>query len=175
MRPINEIVIHCSATPNGDTLFRGRTGDAGFQTPVGAIDSWHRKRGFRRDAKARAIFNPDLTSIGYHYVIYRSGVVVTGRGEAEIGAHAQGHNAHSIGVCLVGIDAYTPSQWESLRTLVCGLRARHPAARVLGHRDLSPDTDGDGTVERHEWLKTCPGFDVSAWIAGGMLPPREEA
>ena len=173
MRPINLIVIHCSATPSGDTLFRGRVGDADFQTPLTAIDSWHRQRGFRRDPAARAIFNPDLGAIGYHYVIYRAGVVVTGRGEAEIGAHAQGHNARSLGICLVGIDAYTPAQWESLRTLVNGLLARYPLARVVGHRDLSPDIDGDGTVERHEWLKTCPGFDVGAWFASGMRPPLE--
>ena len=173
MRPINLIVIHCSATPNDDTLFRGKAGDADFQTPLTAIDAWHRQRGFRRDPAARAIFNPDLGAIGYHYVIYRAGVVVTGRGEAEIGAHAQGHNARSLGICLVGIDAYTPSQWESLRTLVNGLLARYPLARVVGHRDLSPDIDGDGTVERHEWLKTCPGFDVGAWFASGMRPPLE--
>lgn len=35
---------------------------------------------------------------------------------------------------------------------------------IVGHRDLSPDKDGDGVVERHEWLKRCPNFDVSSWV-----------
>ena len=53
MRPINLIVIHCSASPNGDTLFRGRVNEAGFKTPVQIIDDWHAKRGFKRDQAAR--------------------------------------------------------------------------------------------------------------------------
>ena len=31
---------------------------------------------------------------------------------------------------------------------------------VLGHRDTSPDLDGDGIVEPEEWTKMCPCFDV---------------
>jgi len=42
--------------------------------------------------------------------------------------------------------------------------------RICGHRDLSPDADGDGTVEPREWTKTCPGFDVSTWFGAGMTP-----
>ena len=45
--------------------------------------------------------------------------------------------------------------------------------KIVGHRDLSCDADGDGIVERHEWVKQCPGFDVAAeygsfalWNAG---------
>ena len=34
-------------------------------------------------------------------------------------------------------------------------------ARVCGHRDLSPDLDGDGKVEPWEWVKQCPCFEVS--------------
>ena len=49
--------------------------------------------------------------------------------------------------------------------LVRDLLARYPGAQVVGHRDLSPDKDGDGVVERHEWLKDCPCFDVPAWWA----------
>ena len=41
--------------------------------------------------------------------------------------------------------------------------AKYPKATVLGHRDLSPDRDGDGIVEPHEWRKACPCFDARAW------------
>jgi len=45
---------------------------------------------------------------------------------------------------------------------------------VCGHRDLSPDTNGNGQTESTEWLKTCPGFDVRAWLARGMQPINEQ-
>lgn len=168
MRSINLIVIHCSASPNGDTLFRGRVNEAGFKTPVQIIDDWHYKRGFRRDQAARVRYNPGLASIGYHYVIYRNGAIATGRDVTEIGAHVRGFNQKSLGVCLVGTDKFTPAQWDGLNALVSRLQVQYPEARVVGHRDLSPDLDGDGVVEPHEWLKTCPGFDVAAWFRGGM-------
>jgi N-acetyl-anhydromuramyl-L-alanine amidase AmpD len=51
--------------------------------------------------------------------------------------------------------------------------ARHGrrARGICGHRDLSPDRNGNGLVEPIEWLKTCPGFDVAAWLAADMVPP----
>lgn len=171
MRPINLIVIHCSASPNGDSLFRGSPGTPGSQTPVSAINEWHRKRGFHRDPAAVKYFNPLLDAIGYHYIIYRNGVVVTGRSEEEIGAHVTGFNQKSIGICMVGTDKFTIGQWFSLQTLVSNLKSRCPSiARVVGHRDLSPDQDYDGIIEPFEWLKICPGFDVATWINGDMVP-----
>jgi hypothetical protein len=32
---------------------------------------------------------------------------------------------------------------------------------VLGHRDFSPDLNGDGLITPNEWMKACPCFDVS--------------
>ncbi|MQY50777.1 N-acetylmuramoyl-L-alanine amidase [Rhodocyclus gracilis] len=167
-REISLIVIHCSASPNGDSLFRGTPGTPSQITPAQTIDAWHKARGFKRDAAMCRIWNPDLRSIGYHFVLYSNGAVATGRAPAEIGAHVAGFNQKSLGVCLVGTDRFTSAQWDSLRVLITGLQKSYPSARVVGHRDLSPDTDGDGVVEPREWLKICPGFDVAAWIAGGM-------
>lgn len=164
MRSIDLIVIHCSATANGVPLM------ADGATPVETINRWHRARGFKRDYDARVKLNPNLASIGYHYVIYTNGAVATGRALEEIGAHVAGHNTHSIGVCCIGTDSYTLAQWATLRAVVEGLTKSFPGARVVGHRDLSPDLDGDGTIEPREWTKTCPGFDVAAWLKGGMAP-----
>jgi N-acetyl-anhydromuramyl-L-alanine amidase AmpD len=86
----------------------------------------------------------------------------------RVGAHVRGHNLESIGVCYEGgldkegkpADTRTDAQKMALASLVSELLLRFPAARVVGHRDLSPDLDGDGTVEPHEWLKQCPCFNV---------------
>lgn len=141
------------------------------------MDVWHKARGFRRDPAAQRRCSPDLSCIGYHHVIYTNGAIANGRGYDEIGAHTSGHNKVSLGIAMVGMDRFSVAQWESLRGLIWALTeqqgkypARYPNARIVGHRDLSPDTDGDGVVEPQEWLKTCPGFDVAAWRAGGMAP-----
>jgi N-acetylmuramoyl-L-alanine amidase len=147
MRAIDMIVIHCSATPEGRAV------------TAADIDHMHRQRGFAR--------------IGYHYFIRLDGTLELGRPLEVAGAHVEGHNARSIGICYAGgLDAYgkakdtrTTAQKVALAHLVRDLRKRFPAARrVVGHRDLSPDRDRDGKVEPHEWLKDCPCFDVAAWL-----------
>lgn len=165
-RLVDLIVVHCSATPSGARLGNGLT------TPAGVMDLWHRERGFRRSTEARSAFNWRLVALGYHFVIDVDGSVQTGRHLNEVGAHVAGHNANSIGICLVGgaerEARYTAPQWGSLHALVTRLRGADMAVR--GHRDLSPDLNGDGKAQPNEWLKTCPGFEVSAWLARGMAP-----
>ena len=141
---VNLIVVHCSATnPSMD---------------IGAseINQWHIDRGWRK--------------IGYHFVIRRSGVLETGRRLNEQGAHVKSHNRNSWGICLVGgvgfdgslEDNFTAKQWATLRTLlVTLLDIPGLEKRIVGHRDLSPDLDGDGVIREHEWIKGCPSFDVS--------------
>lgn len=164
--PIRKIVIHCSATRNGQSL--ARNGLSAAQT----IDSWHKQRGFKRLEANRKAFNPQLGSIGYHFVIDVDGTVETGRKEGEIGAHVKGHNMYSVGICLVGgITAegkndgkFTPAQWHALFDLLRRLEAKYPEAKICGHRDLSPDLNGDGTITPNEWVKDCPCFDVFSWL-----------
>ena len=143
------IVVHASAT--------GPTSDIG----VDEIRDWHvNKNGW--------------SDIGYHAVIRRSGQIEYGRHFDEPGAHVKGQNYQSVGVCMVGgVDAnnkpennFTAPQFASLKILLAMLRRSYPNAAILGHRDLSPDLDGDGIVEKHEWLKDCPCFDVQAWLKG---------
>ena len=193
-RAVNLVVIHCSATPSGKPLRQGEPGKPNYLNAPRVIDSWHAARGFKRVPEAVRALSSSLPSIGYHYVIDLSGEVWTGRGLEEVGAHAANFNAHSIGICLVGgaeKDAqYTAKQWRSLQEVVAMLlttfgipcaapkRVADPSAPlgyrmlsgVCGHRDLSPDANGSGQVESFEWIKTCPGFDVRAWLARGMAP-----
>lgn len=66
---------------------------------------------------------------------------------------------------------YTRAQWASLKQLVVELLDKYPDARVCGHRDLSPDLNGDGVVTPAEWIKLCPSFDVAHWLESGAPLP----
>lgn len=142
MRLINLIVIHCSATRE-DRPFTGQD-----------LEAAHRRRGFN--------------GTGYHFYVRRDGRILTTRPVKRVGAHARGYNAHSIGICYEGgLDCHglpkdTRTEWQrhSLRVLVRTLLMDYPQARVVGHRELSPDTNGNGEVEPMEWTKQCPCFEV---------------
>ena len=105
---------------------------------------------------------------GYHYYVRRDGEICTMRPVDRPGAHAKGYNRHSIGVCYEGgldeqgrpADTRTELQKRSLRVLVRVLAMDFQTRRIVGHRDLSPDLDGDGVIEPEEWTKVCPCFDV---------------
>lgn len=142
MRKIDMIVIHCSAT-RADVPLSPRQ-----------LEEMHRKRGF--------------DGCGYHYYVRRDGEICTMRPVDRPGAHAKGYNQHSIGVCYEGgldeqgrpADTRTELQKRSLRVLVRVLAMDFQTCRIVGHRDLSPDLDGDGVIEPEEWTKVCPCFDV---------------
>lgn len=145
MKTIDTIVIHCSATR------------AGMDVRASDIDKWHRERGF--------------AMIGYNYVIDLDGTVEAGRPLTMNGAHCVGYNDHSVGICYVGgLDAFgrpfdtrTRAQKEAMHDLVSRLMERYPTiVRVIGHRDASPDLNGDGKITQDEWIKACPCFEVSA-------------
>ena len=119
-RTIKELIVHCSATPEGKDY------------SVDTIRQWHLQRGF--------------SDIGYHYVIYRDGSIHIGRDESIIGAHCTGHNTNSIGVCYIGgcaFDGKTPKdtrtteQKQSLVKLLKELKTKYPQASIHGHRDFS--------------------------------------
>jgi len=143
MKKIDAIVIHCTATKEGVDV---RAQD---------IDLWHRQRGWKM--------------IGYNYVIDLDGKIETGRPLTMTGAHCKGWNDHSIGIVYVGgldkngkpKDTRTKAQKLAMHKLVMDLMDKYPGiTQVIGHRDTSPDLDGDGVVEEKEWIKACPCFDV---------------
>lgn len=143
MRDIDLIVIHCSANQEGSGL------DAAY------INKEHKKRGW--------------SGIGYHFVIKEDGTREIGRPISKVGAHVYGHNKSSIGICYIGglekdtlkpKDTRTDAQENEILDLLEELRASFPNAKIVGHRDLSPDINGDGVIEKWEWMKACPCFDA---------------
>jgi N-acetyl-anhydromuramyl-L-alanine amidase AmpD len=115
--------------------------------------------------------------VAYHFVIRRDGTLEQGRPLERAGAHTTGHNARSIGICLVGgiqdgtggdanadgiIDEYenrfrgkpeanyTPAQWATLRRAVKDLKVWFPSATVHGHNEFA--------------ARACPCFDVQKWL-----------
>ena len=128
-------MVHCSATREGCTL----TSEA--------LEAEHRRRGFR--------------TTGYHYYIRRDGTVLGTRSLELPGAHCRGHNKYSIGICYEGgldghgspADTRTPEQRAALKLLVHQLLETYPGSRVCGHRDLSPDRNGNGRLSRKNGSK----------------------
>lgn len=115
-RYINEIIVHCSATPEGKDY------------TVSDIKKWHIQRGFN--------------DVGYHYIVYLDGSVHGGRDEHKIGAHCTGHNNHSIGVCYIGgvakdgktpKDTRTDAQKKALLELLRELKGKYPEAKIYPH------------------------------------------
>lgn len=133
MRKINEIIIHCTATPEGKDY------------DVATIRRWHVQGNGWKD-------------IGYHYLIYRDGTIHVGRPLDQIGAHTSGRNANSVGICYVGgcaadgktaKDTRTPAQKEAIYTLCKILKDTLCIKEIHGHREYA--------------AKACPSFDVQKW------------
>ena len=130
MREINRIILHCSATREGQDI------------DAATIKRWHTEdRGW--------------SDIGYHYVIKLDGCLEAGRPIHKTGAHVKGHNADSIGICYIGgvdedmnpKDTMTPEQEDTFRELVQSLRMVWTEHLTLhGHNEYSS--------------KDCPSFKV---------------
>ena len=112
------------------------------------INGWHLDRGW--------------SGIGYHYVVKRDGVVERGRPRIMMGAHDEGENACSIGICVVGdftLDIIHPAplQMISLECLLADLydiyqKPEAPYIELCGHRDHEPpetptECPGDGLYD----------------------------
>lgn len=169
MKPenIDAIIIHCSATPEGKDV---RAKD---------IDAMHRKKGWKMigynfviDLDGKVETGRPLTMDGAHC--------------NTPGFSGLSYNKHSIGICYIGgveatrnskgqivaklnskgkaiaKDTRTDAQKLAMQKLILELMDKYPIVEVLGHRDTSPDLNGDGIVNRHEWIKDCPCFDVRA-------------
>lgn len=148
---IDAIIVHCSATRAGQDI------------KASDIDKWHKERGFKM--------------IGYHFVVDLDGTIEAGRPLTMNGAHCNTsgvsgrvYNSHSIGICYVGgldkkgrpKDTRTRKQKIALHNLIYSLLMQYPIKEIVGHRDASPDKNGDGQITSNEWIKQCPCFDVKS-------------
>lgn len=119
-RRIDEIFVHCTATPEGKDF------------TVADIRAWHKARGW--------------SDIGYHYIVYRDGRIMLGRPVGQVGAHVANHNTGTIGITYVGgvasdgrtpKDTRTAAQRASLLWLTSALAQKHRVKRVRGHNEVA--------------------------------------
>ncbi len=119
MRPINKILIHCTATKEGR------------EVTIGEIREWHLARGWR--------------DVGYHFLVDLNGAVEVGRPIEQLGAHCIGQNKFSIGIAYVGglskrgkpKDTRTKEQKEGLKWLLNDLKKKYPNVTIHGHNEFS--------------------------------------
>ena len=140
MRGIKRIFVHCTAGSQRQT--------------VADLQAEFKRKGWK---------NP-----GYHYVIQADGTVKQLLGEQFVSNGVKGYNSTSVNVAYMGgidadgkaVDNRTDAQKASLITLLKELKGRYPNAEIMGHRDISPDTNGNGIVDPWERIKECPCFDA---------------
>jgi N-acetyl-anhydromuramyl-L-alanine amidase AmpD len=141
MRPINEIIVHCTATRP-----EWRAGRPTWEK-VAEVRRWHMQdRGWK--------------DIGYHFLIDRDGTIAEGRPLDQVGAHTLDHNTGTVGISLFGghgsaatdhfFDHYTAQQDKALRALIEDISAKYKITKVSGHNEYA--------------AKACPGFNVPTWF-----------
>ena len=120
------------------------------------IHSWHVSNGW--------------TGIGYHFFVRKDGTIYRGRPLDVVGAHVQGMNGCSIGICAEG-DYHTKektmpqAQKKSIIELCQYLKKNYyPNAKIVGHREI-----GDSN---------CPGRyyplnEIKFAVAGGITVQAE--
>ena len=166
MKKIDAIVIHCSATPEG------------LDVRAADIDKYHRQRGWKMIGYNYVIDLDGTIEVGRP-------LTMDGAHCNDAGFSGLSYNKHSIGICYIGgiegtrdkngrivakknakgrsipKDTRTLAQKKAMLELVNKLHMEYPdIVEVIGHRDASPDKNKNGVVDRHEWIKDCPCFDV---------------
>ena len=141
-RRIDYLFVHCTAGNNK-------------VTPQQLLNFFYREKKWSRP--------------GYHYVVAWDGTITQLWPEEKLSNGVKNMNAHSINIAWIGgvtkehpegIDNRTEAQKASLRHLLQQLRKKYPKAKIMGHRDTSPDLNGNGVIDTWERIKSCPCFDA---------------
>lgn len=159
-KALKYLVIHCTATPEG--------------RDVTAADI-RRMHNAPKSAGGRGWKQP-----GYTDLVRLDGRIerlVDNNEDAmvdpwEVTNGAAGYNSVSRHIAYAGgcdrnmrpKDTRTAAQKSAMAKYVRDFHSRHPDVKIIGHRDLSPDRNGNGIIEPFEWMKACPSFEVSAWL-----------
>lgn len=142
MRKIKYIAVHCTAGSQKST--------------VNDLLAEFRKKGWKAP--------------GYHYVITADGKIHQLLDTEKVSNGVKGYNSVTVNIAYTGgmdgVDNRTDEQKKSLVVLLKLLRKRYPDAVIQGHRDFSPDRNGNGKIEKNEWIKKCPGFDAKTEYKG---------
>ena len=122
--------------------------DASERNQFNKVNEYHRTRNFPLSARGYYC--------GYHYFIEPDGTIIKAREENEIGAHDQGENSNSLGICLAGnfsLKYPTELQTASAALLIKQIRTRLniPITRIEPHR-WDDDTECPGTLLPDNWL-----------------------
>lgn len=142
MRRISRIFVHCTASWQGTTT----------------------EESLRKEFKAKGWINP-----GYHWVIFPDGRIRQLLNEDAVANGIKGYNSRSIHVAWVGgidkdhpngIDNRTDAQKLALFDILTKLKLKYRDAQIMGHRDISPDTNHNGVIDSWERIKECPCFDA---------------
>lgn len=144
MRTIRYIVLHCTAGPQNQT--------------VKDISSyWKKTLGWKRP--------------GYHHLITADGEDHALQAIELPSNGVAGYNNQLINISYTGgvkdgkpYDNRTLAQLNTMEALVYKYHGMFPDAKIVGHRDFSPDKNRDGIIQSNEWMKACPSFSVSEWL-----------
>lgn len=145
MRRIDYIAVHCTAGSQKQT--------------ISDLQAEFKRKGWK---------NP-----GYGYVVLADGTIHQLLDDDKVSNGVKGYNSTAINVAYIGgIDANgkatdnrTDAQKKSLRQLLGMLKKKYPEAVIQGHRDFSPDVNGNGKVDPWERIKECPCFDAKTEYA----------
>lgn len=142
MRKIKYIAVHCTAGSQKST--------------VNDLLAEFRKKGWKAP--------------GYHYVITADGKIHQLLDTEKVSNGVKGYNSITVNIAYTGgmdgVDNRTDEQKKSLVVLLKLLHKRYQDAVIQGHRDFSPDRNGNGKIEKNEWIKKCPGFDAKTEYKG---------
>ncbi len=97
------------------------------------------------NASVEAIHNYHIngrgwTGIGYNFYVRKDGSIYRGRPEDTIGAHTEGYNSRSIGICAEGnfeVETMPDVQKRVIIELLRELGKRYTNAQIKRHKDFA--------------------------------------
>ena len=126
------------------------------------IHSWHLNNGW--------------SGIGYHYFIRKDGSIYKGRPDGAIGAHCQGSNTNTLGICFEGNymkETMPTAEYNAGIDLIKYLIGKYGNLPIYGHKELLatecpganfPLTDFKALKENEE---TATGYIVTTYLPNG--------
>ncbi|WP_317049979.1 peptidoglycan recognition family protein, partial [Clostridium neonatale] len=126
------------------------------------IHSWHLNNGW--------------SGIGYHYFIRKDGSIYKGRPDGAIGAHCQGSNTNTLGICFEGNymkETMPTAEYNAGIDLIKYLIGKYGNLPIYGHKELLatecpganfPLADFKALKENEE---TATGYIVTTYLPNG--------